>query len=150
VNKWRAVLDGQEKSKRISTRTRILVLCGGTGCGKTVAAASCIADEGGLAVSAGKLCELRRSRSWDDMAAWERLETARFILIDDVGATSDKDLPSVLHEIIDKRQRVYRTIITSNMTADDFRAFVDPRTASRLRESGVIVECSGGDLRGER
>lgn len=150
VNRWVDVHEGLVPAK--TNPGRVLVLLGGKGCGKTVAAAHAIARIGGRQIHSEALTELHVSRAWSHEQALLSLMHCRLIVVDDVG-TEREDLhdarSSALHALIDGRQSQNAlTIITCNLPDEAaLHAILDERTVSRLVQVGMLLRCKGKDLR---
>jgi DNA replication protein DnaC len=105
-----------------------LVLSGGTGTGKTVAAAYAAAELGGMYVSAPELRPLFTRSAWDRGADRDRAEalmTTRLLVIDDLGTEVDEPekFASELFKVLNARQRL-RTIVTTNLSPE---RLLDPK-----------------------
>lgn len=143
----------------------ILVLCGGMGTGKTVAAAWWLSHVRGKAVTIHEA--VRTYNAWKRAHAGRVLEEAKgnlerlaridCLLIDELGQESDSDAEGareVLHWIVDHRQSRYRrTLILTNLSVDDLgdrfvRGVYDARTADRLRSHGIVEQVPGLSMRG--
>jgi DNA replication protein DnaC len=149
----------------------LLVLSGGPGCGKTVAAAMWVASF------------VRNIANWDThndpdycihpkmisarpvwvtaakLARWERYEQAEMekllktprLVIDDLGGEFlDKGgfYASLLDEVVNERQGESRpTIMTTNLDAEAFKSRYGERITDRIREGGRFVGCGSDSLR---
>lgn len=118
----------------------VLVLSGPTGCGKSVAAAYGIA----LAL---RQCRWRYpmqvlnafgSFYSEAMQERQRLLSCRLLVLDEVGTGSDPErFALALLALLEARKQasVYRTIITTNLSPEDFAAlYPDERLQSRMSE----------------
>lgn len=139
------------------------LLLGSAGSGKTIAAAEAllwarIAWDGGKSwayssreakfVQATDLARL----SYFEAEAQQRLgrlERVPWLVIDDLGAElMTPGWASNLGEIINVRSSARRkTLITSNLSVEEFRARYDSRTISRIRGDGVVVISGNVDQR---
>ncbi len=128
----------------VSSET-LMVLAGGRGCGKTQAAAHCVAERG-LFVVAGRLARLDRYES----EVVEPLENCAVLVIDDLGAEYlDRKgfYLSFLDELVDRRHSNRRkTMLTTNATWDEFKRRYGERIADRARV-GTVYEEIGPSLR---
>jgi DNA replication protein DnaC len=127
-----------------------LVLGGGVGVGKTVAGAHAIAQRGGLFRKASQITRM----SQYDSEAWERLYSARLLVVDDLGAEPLDQGGWGLSALLDLFDRRYderaRTLITTNLGVDAFRSRYSPdggRFMDRLREAGRWINLAGSSLR---
>jgi len=143
----------------------ILVLCGGMGTGKTVAAAWWLSHVRGKAVTIHEA--VRTYSAWKRAGAGRVLEQAKddlmrlarmdCLLLDELGQESDSDAElarEVLHWVVDNRQsKRRRTLILTNLSTSDLgdrfvRGVYDSRTADRLRTVGQVVQIAGASMRG--
>lgn len=127
-------------------RRPILALAGSIGCGKSVAAGWLLAREGGRAVSAVELEGLAKRDLDRTLPALLR---SRVLIVDDVGVCVDEAASrAAVHAVVDARQssRAW-TLLTTNLSAEALRAWLDPRTLSRLVESGAIAMATDRDIR---
>ena len=139
----------------------LLVLAGGTGTGKTVAAAWALARIGGEYVRAVDLA--RRSEPYRNEAEILRPASSELLVLDDLGTEASSDrgrdrrfMPA-LYDVIDQRQGVMRrgtrwvprrTLITTNLTKKQFREqYPDERILSRLAQCCTWVSLDGVDMR---
>jgi len=127
---------------------RVLVLVGGTGCGKTVAGSWALARERGRCVTVERLLLIARSRSPLHLAEIDAVARAKLLLLDEAGAEHDPIAArAVVLELLNRRQRGQLTILTSNLDEPGFRSWLDERALSRVMQIGKIVTCTGPDLR---
>lgn len=136
-----------------------LVLCGGTGSGKTIAAIRAMLEDTHRAqfVRALHLGPHFQPWSWEADLRLAPLDvTCGFLVVDDLGDESVTDGRSMraLQEIGDARQSIRRrTAYTSNFTAEKFRAHYQehaPRFLSRLKATARIATIDDIDHRGAR
>lgn len=141
------------------------LILGGAGSGKTIAAAEALlnskmhwgaGEQKQWAYSASEArfklaSDLARMSYFDtdSQRAIGRLERAPWLVLDDLGSELVTDTwRSNLSEIINRRNsRHLKTLITSNLTAEDFKARYDERIISRIRGMGVVVASGTNDLR---
>lgn len=135
-----------------------LVLVGGPGCGKSVAAAHAIASWEGTAywVSGPELIRIFAATYGDDVREQRKIKKVELLVIDDpsTGADPVRECAILIDVLNSRKQR--RTIITENLAyeakdeaKETWRTrYTDPRLHSRLRESAVFVYDHGPDLRG--
>lgn len=149
-----------------------LVLCGGMGTGKSVAAAWWLSRHGGIYMSWQRLVELYASREVGLDAsrarAEDRLDTiarATCLVIDELGAERAKKGSGTAEQwrgtvseawlwLVDNRKtRRKRTLVLSNLSSRDFVSRhrdggpYDPRAYDRLRACSDVHEVAGGSLR---
>lgn len=144
-----------------------LVLCGGVGTGKTVAAAAAVvaramaeadrAESGGLrgelCVSGCRAAELgvRSAPYRDELSRVELVHLdAELFVLDDLGTEAKQDarFSEALFVLVDSRQTVRRrTLITTNLAPADIRPRYGDRVADRLNHIGRAVQCRGESLR---
>lgn len=131
---------------------RLLVLLGSTGTGKTMAAAWALLKlGGGLGVKARKLPGLEMAHFGPQAEHYQRLVKGKLCVVDEIGTMDAKKEASSLGELID--DRIGRpTILIGNLPPknEDKTGFLQryhERFYSRLAEVGVVVDCTGPDLR---
>lgn len=132
----------------------ILVLAGGVGCGKTIAAIWLIGEAATNHDSVLYLSSAALAR-WDRYSQEEmgKLFAPRLLVIDDVGSEFRDEkgaFVSLLEDVINTRcLNGRRTVITTNMSADKFKVRYEDRIASRVSEFGAFFEFDGADMRRE-
>jgi hypothetical protein len=135
----------------------LLVLSGLRGCGKTTAAAWWVTQKHKPQQYVRTFdprfvdsTSLARWPKYDD-AAMRELERASALVIDDLGVEYDDKggaFRSFLDGLVNSRYAAcLPTLITTNLTASDFRARYGERIADRIREAGRFVELAGESLR---
>lgn len=138
-----------------SERRTLLVLAGGVGTGKTVAAAwGCAFHSGRLA----KAIDLIRIGMFDESSALPVLAHCRLLAVDDLGMEpmdSKGYAYAAVYDLLDRRyDAALKTIITTNLTTDQFRerygTGAGARLWDRIREIGVWFNISGPSLRRSR
>jgi chromosomal replication initiation ATPase DnaA len=128
---------------------RVLMIRGGVGVGKSVAAAWAVT----LSVDAG-----RRSVSWhrpnDFVSAVLHAYDGHaprlggdLVVIDDVGRETKADFCEALCAFID--DHAASVLLTTNLTKEQFRDRYDVRLIDRLREVGRAVDVKGASRRGK-
>lgn len=125
-----------------------MILASAGGQGKTVAAVLGIWIHGhGLFIDAPDLAFTSRFKR----EAWERWASTGLLVIDDLGEEVDDDageFQSSLDWLMNKRYNGERkTVITTNLPLDDFKARYSDRVKGRIRECGDFIELTGPDLR---
>lgn len=142
-----------------------LVMLGNVGSGKSTAAAwaarmllfrLCLAEQPGG--THREHCrwltgaELGRIYTHDRDAArdWEALKRASVLVIDDLGTEgADSRSAEALWELVEARtNNIWPTVLTSNLTASEFKKRYGERIADRIRSCSVILESRGVSLRG--
>lgn len=153
----------------LESHDRFLVLCGSVGIGKTVAgAAACLLDSDysdlsgaigvshrdvGVVIPAGHLAQRMDPWSADIDAGVTRLNPRAHqrIVLDDLGTErQDQRFAQALFDLVDQRQDVGRTLITTNLTGAQLRERYDERMIDRVLHQGRIVEVRGKSMRGSR
>lgn len=132
-----------------------LVLLGGTGSGKTIAALHAIRRlEGSRFVRAPELGGAVRPTLDERKLGQEELDPrrVRLLVIDDLGAEQlTPRFEQALFLAIDARQDLSRrTIITSNLGKEDFRPRYDARVIDRLNAIARVASLGGDSLRPKR
>ena len=130
-----------------------LVLYGGTGCGKTFAAAcicSALIDRlvPCLMTNITRISNLSQSHFEDRQEYFDQLSRFDLLILDDLSAERRSEYrDEVVYSVIDARCRAkLPLIVTTNLTKDDFNKPADPfesRIRSRLYEMCRFV--NGGD-----
>jgi hypothetical protein len=140
---------GTDAMRQCMRDDAILVLAGGPGRGKSVAACAWLmfSATGMRWVSAGSLS---RGVAYDE-EAFQKLVRVGRLVIDDVGTeyqdNKDRYLATLM-ELIDARFGMVRpTLITTNLTPAVFAERYGERLTSRINEDGAFVVCLGDDLR---
>lgn len=152
--------------KFVNDRTALfLVLLGERGLGKTVAAAYVAQDvarkfnwggqpSGGnpvepfRCVPAGSITRLSAFAA-EDKAEVGRLERTLLLVVDDVGDEGTDFGRGVLVDLLLARHaKGRRTVLTSNLRGDAFKARYGEALADRIRSSGYVWEGKGPSLRG--
>lgn len=133
-----------------------LLLLGGVGCGKTVAAAWAIAHEvrhnryhSAQYAKMRDAANLFRAGFGEDLKAFEKMLECGLLVIDELTTERDADLGrACLHEIIDWRgSKGAPTLLLANRTKAEIAKHYDPRTIDRLRECAAVVELVGKSMR---
>lgn len=136
-------------------RTPILVLAGGVGTGKTVAAAWACAFHSGRMVKALDLVRIGLFAEGQDKTTLRELERADLAVIDDVGAEPQDTKGYAYAAFFEAFERRYdaaaKTILTTNLTLDEFRARygtgVGVRFWDRIRGDARWIDVPGRSMR---
>lgn len=136
-------------------KTPILVLAGGVGTGKTVAAAWGCAFHSGRMVKALDLVRIGLFAEGQDKATLRDLERADLAVIDDVGAEPQDTKGYAYAAFFEAFERRYdacaKTILTTNLTMDEFRARygtgVGVRFWDRIRGDARWIDVPGKSMR---
>lgn len=141
------------------------LILGSAGSGKTVAAAEALlnskmfwgsGDSKAWAYSPSEArfvlaSDLARLSYFDSESVkkLDRAERYRWLVLDDVGGELVTDTwRSNFTELILRRNSArLKTLITSNLTADEFKTRYDDRIISRIRGNGVVIISGTTDLR---
>jgi DNA replication protein DnaC len=130
-----------------------LVLIGGVGSGKTVAAAWLASDALGKKQTVEWVATLQASRSsafGPESEARERAwMRADLLVVDDAGAEFASDAwRSILAAVLDARWgNNLRTVITSNLKLAELKERLGARTMDRIAQDGRVVACGDVSLR---
>ncbi len=129
----------------------VLVLRGGTGAGKTVAAGWALARRGGYLRSVSQIVWTWQSNTVRAIEERERLAGCELLVIDDVGTEKKRDteaLVEALRDLLELRQREgARTLVTTNLSREAWLArYPDERVESRLSRAAWVTD-SGIDHR---
>jgi DNA replication protein DnaC len=135
------------------------LLTGDTGVGKTCAAVAMMAEtllddvRSDVPVLFVRATEGARMGLYDeaDRKFAAQMKEADLLVIDDLGAefVSDGSIwRTILDEVLDTRYGDRRpTVLTTNLTAEAFKARYGARIADRIRHAGVVESCGSGSLR---
>ena len=139
----------------VASQLSILVLAGGVGSGKTVAACEAV-ERAGLAGSSlfVKALDLVRAGTFDE-DFWREVRTAKLLVVDDLGVEPLDEkgwaLANLLALIDARYDDATKTILTTNLDADRFLARYGAdggRLRDRMREAGQFFETREDSLRG--
>ena len=88
-----------------------------------------------------ELLDAFKAGSWDIM---EDLFHAPVLILDDLGAEHDPSGVGIdkLCQVLSRRERMW-TLITTNITPDNWRTRFDKRVASRMYRNSTLVDLSG-------
>ena len=131
------------------SRKRFIVLLGGVGVGKTVAAAVAAKFFGRCVyISAPQLRPIATKELWGDERN-SRVIQAPFVVLDDLGTEADDEdkFHAALFELVNGRLDVGHTVITSNLSRKEFARRYGERVIDRLRESAEVHEIAGKSMR---
>lgn len=129
-----------------------LVLLGGVGTGKTVAAAWCllqVLSRGGTA-QYRVMSEVSRLSSFDEgRADLERMKRLDLLALDDVGTENfTAHAGGLLFDLLDARHaNRKRTIVCSNLDSKALVARLGERLADRIQSDGQVVKLTGASMR---
>ncbi len=143
VRDWVKHVKGSPRPKTL------LMLAGGTGIGKTVAAAWALRRFGreGRYTKARELVQLHGSAWSETRAEYQDLLRAGLLVIDEVGAEVDPEKAKAsLHDTIDERQG-RPTMVITNLAWPEMRKRLDARTVDRIREIGALRWIDGASMR---
>lgn len=135
----------------VSGSSTMLVLSGGVGVRKTGSSCWALTQRAGTFVKADELLRVAASKDADDVMLYKRCRGTPFLVVDDLGGeyVDDKGWAvKVLNSVLDFRyEHKLKTIITTNLDAQTFKATYQERIADRLRESGRFVSLGGVSVR---
>lgn len=134
----------------LSGGKRWLVIGGGTGVGKSVAAAYALTRSPGTGTWLSASLFVKMLGGFDAQQACDRVKHLDVVVVDDFGTEHMSDFAaSVFHEVLAARhQNMNRTILTHNLKRDVLRQRLGSRLADRIVSDCVYVECAGESLRG--
>lgn len=129
-----------------------LLLLGNNSTGKSTAAVRAIrrACEEGQSVAFRLVSDVAKLAQFDAGAEeFERLSRVSLLVLDDLGAEHSTGFGrGVLAALVDKRHVAFkRTVVTSNLTAEEVRKLVGPRVSERFGQDGAFVWLGGASLR---
>ena len=129
----------------------LLVLSGGVGTRKSGSACYGLVMRAGRYVTADELSGLAASRDEDGIVSYRQVKKAGLLVVDDLGGeyVDDKGwFVRALNAVIDARySSCLKTIMTTNLTAAQFKATYGERIADRIRESGKWWDIGGQSVR---
>lgn len=137
--------------------SKIGLLLGKPGCGKTHSAIAYIGREmlpnhsSGRFATAYEMLQGLHRRQYDWL---DKLEKVQYLILDDLG-TQNEDYKgnafiSYFEHLITQRHEHQRiTLITGNITTEQFKQTFGERVVSRIAEVGKVYESIGQDLRRE-
>ena len=129
-----------------------LLLLGGVGTGKTVAACSSLVEAPMHSSAFVHVLDVARLSDFNQEHAHElsRISEARLLVMDDRGTELASDFwVARLDGIINHRYaNKLRTVITSNLDPARFKKQYGERIADRIREVGLIRSCGNESMRG--
>lgn len=129
-------------------QVRVLVVAGGTGVGKTVAAGWMLAREVGRHHDFDDLVASFSSRFGPDRKLYLRARAVPFLHVDEMLATDPTDEHvRCLHDLVHHRQRGQLTLITGNFELPAWDALLDLRTRERLGPMTYVRAVKGTSLR---
>lgn len=137
-------------------RSRILVLLGPVGTGKTHLCCAAIREVGGRYMTAAEMIEeIRHAKAFSAEATEkqiiEKYAGSTISVMDEVGrGINAVDEKYMLYAYVNALYNLNGSgIITSNFTKSDFINYVGAAVTDRLVENGVIIELSGSSYRKE-
>lgn len=114
---------------------RLLLLSGGVGCGKSVAAAYAIFRARGRWLYAPNITKVA-SFGDEQAQVMAKLRTAKLLVVDDLGSefsqTTGWGRTELANLIVDRYEDALRTVITTNLDAKAWRGYADERLRDRL------------------
>jgi hypothetical protein len=156
---WRSTDASRRALQMIRSGARAVVLYGTQGTGKSCAAAEilltpcAIGPDGGavfcgLWISAADYCECCGRREDTDLV--EDCRASSYLVVDDAGEEHQRDAWRIARLITDRYDSSHkRTVLTTNLTGDQFRNRYEARVYSRLMEIGGAVQCKVIERPGE-
>jgi DNA replication protein DnaC len=130
---------------------QILLLLGGPGTGKTVAAASALIEAPMHSSVFTHAADVARLSDFNVEHAHEmdRINEAKFLVLDDLGVEHANDFwVSRFDGILNQRYGNKRkTIITSNLDAERFKRQYGVRVSERIHQVGVVKSCGNKSMR---
>jgi DNA replication protein DnaC len=142
------------------------LLVGSAGCGKTIAAAEALLNAKAAWDEGRAWCycpsearfilstELARLSYFDVSALNKlgRIERVPWLVLDDLGGEllTDTWKSNLTELILERNSARRRTVITTNLGAEAFKARYDERIVSRIRGNGTVVVSGSEDMRREQ
>jgi hypothetical protein len=153
----------------IAERRNFLLLLGGVGTGKSLAACWTLLSQRRQttrdpvtnqdllvpseinfnAIRFVRASEIARLSVFDDRDTWDDLRTVHHLVVDDLGTEAATEFwAERLNELIDVRHgSELPTVLTSNLSAPEFKTHYGARITSRVNSDGVVANCGAVDLR---
>ncbi len=149
VKGWVGAAFGKDPEARAEAPRFLVLSETAGGRGKTVAAAWAMANEVSLYITASEVRRIRFSKNVRDIDMLFRVENARFLVLDDLGAERLDDASEEwFFDLMNARQSRGRyTLITTNLDEPMMRARYGNRAVSRIIHQGGFVMVTGEDLR---
>lgn len=128
------------------------VLLGRPGVGKTVAAVWALRE----ALSDGHTAAFRRTGAVSRLSQFDagademrRLSRVQLLVLDDYGTEHASEYAKAqLYQLLDTRhEERLRTVLTTNLSREQFRAHAGDRLVDRIAGDGLVVELNGVSLR---
>lgn len=148
---WRSTDASRRAVAMIRSGVKLVVLYGQPGTGKSCAAAEvlltpcAIGPDGGavfvgLWIAAADHCERCGRREDADLV--DDCRAASYLVVDDAGEEPSRDAWRIARLITDRYDSSHkRTVVTTNLTGDQFRDRYGARVYSRLKEIGGAIQC---------
>ncbi len=133
----------------IASSTPALVLFGGKGLGKTVAAAWALSRVPGRYVEAATLCAMHRGDYGNPSEDFFRHARGELLVIDELGCEANiEHAIAALHDAVNRRQRLpRRTLLLGNLDREALIARYDARTLDRLQSFARFRAVTGESMR---
>lgn len=148
---WRPTDASRRAIEMVRSGVRTIILWGGTGTGKSCAAAAVLLEPCAVGPD-GEPCFVGQWISaWDYADLYPRREeidlirdcqAASYLVVDDLGEEPEKSAPVLARLITDRYDSVHqRTVITTNLDGRAIRDRYGRRVGARLKEIGGGIEC---------
>ena len=146
--------EAEMKLKSKLGRGFLVALIGGRGSGKTQLAVELMREttrrqDSALYATAAEFfmaikATYRKDSTENEMEVITRFAKPCLLVIDEFGRRSESEWESnLLFELLDKRYgKMRNTILLSNQTKEEFLAAIGPSLASRMQETGGVMECN--------
>lgn len=135
----------------LGSQETLLVLSGGVGTRKSGSASWGLTRRPGRYVTADDLGRLAAARDEEGQVEYRKVKKASLLVIDDLGGEYLDDKGwffKVLNGLIDHRYAAcLRTVLTTNLTPEEFRRSYGERITDRLRQVGAFIEVGGKSVR---
>lgn len=160
--RWWETRAMQAARRYVGERKTFLLMLGGAGAGKSAAASWVlthartrlyeeweieIEPSRGMFVRSAEAARIPRFDDQEDL--WRRMLNVQWLVLDDLGIETMSDFWSErVNELLDARYgNRRRTVLTSNLEVEPFKARYGDRIVSRLREDSIIVDVGNEDCR---
>lgn len=148
---WRTTDASRRAIELIRAGVRTAILWGGTGTGKSCAAAQVLLEPCAIGPDGGHVFVGMWISAWDYADLYPRREeidlirdcqAASYLVVDDLGEEPERDSGRLARLITDRYDSSHqRTIITTNLDGRAIRDRYGRRVGARLKEIGGGIEC---------
>lgn len=132
----------------LATDLRLLLLSGGVGTGKSVAAGYAIQRSPGRWMHASEIAKAGR---FEAEARWRELTGCRLLVIDDLGSEFNDaggwGRAKLTELVLERYEDAKRTVITTNLDGKQWATYADQRIRDRVKGNGMARVIGGKSKR---